>query len=133
MPSPNGRDGRVNHAQIAQQALQYRNAMVVDSYTAGRFNPAAVASFAVECADPVIDSAIRRIGTAWVRGGLDPAGLTEPWSGPAVDQIFADDPTLLDAIDDIIRAVHRVRFSRPRRAQVPQARPAHRPMHTNTY
>ncbi len=125
---------RLNHAQIAQQALHYRNAMVADSYTAGRFNPTAIALIAVECGDPVIDSAIRRIGTAWVRGGLDPADLAQPWSGSAVDQIFADDPTLLDAIDEIIRAVHRVRFSRPRRTQTPPERPAHRPMHNiNTF
>jgi len=88
--------------------------MVSDSYTAGRFNPAAVAQVAIECGDPVINSAIRRIGTAWTRGGLDPNAMSEPWVGPKVDHIFSSDPTLLDAIDDIIRTVHRVQFSRPR-------------------
>lgn len=88
--------------------------MVSDSYTAGRFNPAAVAHVAVECGEPIIDSAIRQIGTAWTRGGLDPELLVEPWSGPQVEAIFANDPSLLDAIDDIIRTVHRVQFSRPR-------------------
>jgi hypothetical protein len=116
----------MNHARIAQQALHYRNAMVVDSFTAGRFDPAAVATVAVECGDPIIDSAIRRIGTAWIRGGLQPEQLIETWSGPLVDQIFADDPTLLDAIDDIIRTVHRVQFSRPRGGVVSR-HPAHRP------
>ncbi len=116
----------MNHARIAQQALHYRNAMVADSFTAGRFDPAAVATVAVECGDPIIDSAIRRIGTAWIRGGLQPEQLIETWSGPLVDQIFADDPTLLDAIDDIIRTVHRVQFSRPRGGVV-SGRPAHRP------
>jgi len=116
----------MNHARIAQQALHYRNAMVVDSYTAGRFDPSALASIAVECGDPTIDSAIRRIGTAWIRGGLEPEKLVEPWSGPLVDRIFAEDPTLLDAIDDIIRTVHRVQFSRPRGGTVSD-RPLHRP------
>jgi len=88
--------------------------MVADSYTAGRFNPAAVANVAVECGDPIIDSAIRRIATAWTRGGLPAEQLVEPWAGPLVDEIFTNDPSLLDAIDDIIRTVHRVQFSRPR-------------------
>lgn len=100
--------------------------MVVDSFTAGRFDPAATASIAVECGDPTIDSAIRRIGTAWIRGGLQPEDLVETWSGPLVDRIFAEDPTLLDAIDDIIRTVHRVQFSRPRGGVTAQS-PAHRP------
>jgi hypothetical protein len=122
----------MNHARIAEQALHYRNAMVSDSFTAGRFDPASVAGIAVECGDPVIDSAIRRIGTAWVRGGLAPEALTETWSGPLVDQIFSADPTLLDAIDDIIRAVHRVQFSRPRRG-VAATRPLHRPVRSDTF
>lgn len=122
----------MNHARIAQQALHYRNAMVVDSYTAGRFDPAAVADLAVECGDPIIDSAIRRIGTAWIRGGLEPEKLAETWSGPLVDRIFSEDPTLLDAIDDIIRTVHRVQFSRPR-GGVAARRPLHRPGYTLRY
>ena len=124
----------MNHARIAQHALQYRNAMVADSYTAGRFNPAAVAVIAVECGDSMVDAAIRRIATAWTRGGLPVDGLSEPWEDEAVDRLFADDPTLLDAIDDIIRAVHRVQFSRPRprrglRRDVATADPASRPLH----
>lgn len=105
----------MNHARIAEHALAYRNDMVVDSFTAGRFNPASVASLAVECGNPTIDSAIRRIGTAWVRGGLAAERMGQAWSGDDVDRLFANDPSLLDAIDDIIRAVHRVQFSRPRR------------------
>ncbi len=119
----------MNHARIAQQALLYRNAMVTDSFTAGRFDPAAIATVAVECGDPIIDSAIRRIGTAWIRGGLQPEQLVEPWSGPLVDRIFSEDPTLLDAIDDIISTVHRVQFSRPR-GGVASRRPMHRPGRT---
>lgn len=119
----------MNHARIAEQALHYRNCMVVDSYTAGRFNPAAVANVAVTCGDPTIDSAIRQIGTAWVRGGLDIEHITEPWSGEAVDRIFAKDPALLDAIDDIIRTVHRVQFSRPRTLSRPRRTMPARPIH----
>jgi len=104
----------MNHASIAMQALGYRMAMITDSITASRTDPAQIAKVAVECGDPTIDYAIRRIGTAWVGGGLPPDAITEPWSGPLIDQIFADDPTLLDAIDDIIKAVHRHQFSRPR-------------------
>lgn len=100
--------------------------MVTDSFTTGRFDPEAIATVAVECGDPTIDSAIRRIGTAWIRGGLEPEQLTETWSGPLVDHIFAEDPTLLDAIDDIIRTVHRVQFSRPR-GGIASRRPTHRP------
>lgn len=121
----------MNHALIAQNALAYRNDMVVDSFTAGRFNPASVAALAVECGDPTIDSAIRRIGTAWTRGGLAPERLGRTWRGSDVDRLFAEDPTLLDAIDDIIRTVHRVRFSRPRRSTTAGRAKAHRPSHHN--
>lgn len=100
--------------------------MVADSFTAGRFDPAGTAAIAVECGDPIIDSAIRRIGTAWIRGGLEPEKLVDAWSGPLVDRIFVEDPSLLDAIDDIIRTVHRVQFSRPR-GGVATKRPVHRP------
>lgn len=88
--------------------------MVANSYTAGRFDPKEVAGLAVECADPVVDTAIRRIATAWVNSGLAPDAMAKPWKGKAVDAIFRNDVSLLDAMDDIIRAVHRAQFSRPR-------------------
>lgn len=116
----------MNHTSIALQALRYRMAMISDSFTAAQVDPSQIATIAVECADPTIDSAIRRIGTAWVRGGLPPEAITEPWSGPLIDQIFGDDPTLLDAIDDIIRTVHRLQFSRPRGGTA-SVMPRHRP------
>ncbi len=109
----------MNHATIAQHALSYRMAMISDSYTAARVDPRQIANVAVECGDPTIDAAIRRIGTAWVRGGLAPDAIVEPWSGPMIDRIFRDDPTLLDAIDDIIRTVHRQQFSRRRGGTTP--------------
>ena len=104
----------MNHALITEQALAYRNRMVADSFTAGRFDPKEVAELAVECADPVVGTALRRIATAWVKRGLAPEKLTSPWQGSAVDEIFREDVSLLDALDDIIRAVHRAQFSRPR-------------------
>lgn len=116
----------MNHARIATQALRYRMASIADSITASRIDPADIARVAIECGDATIDSAIRRIGTAWIRGGLPPEQITETWYGPRIDQIFADDPSLLDAIDDIIRTVHRVQFSRPHR-KVGTSRPRHRP------
>ncbi len=116
----------MNHTDIAMQALRYRMATVSDSFSGSRFDPRLVAEVAVECGDPVIDSAIRRLGTAWVRAGLDPEAIVEPWSGPRVDQIFVDDVTLVDALDDIIKTVHRVQFSRPRGGTI-TATPRHRP------
>ena len=116
----------MNHIRIAAQALRYRMATISDSYSASRFDPEAVATLAVECGDPTIDSAIRRLGAAWLRAGIDPAEIVEPWYGPRVDAMFADDPSLLDALDDIIKTVHRVQFRRPRRRPV-TTRPQHRP------
>ncbi len=116
----------MNHIRIATQALRYRLATISDSYSRSRFDPEAIATVAVECGDPVIDAAIRRLGTAWTRAGIDPDLITEPWSGPRVDALFAEDPTLLDALDDVIKTVHRVQFSRPRRGTRP-SRPRHRP------
>ena len=108
----------MNHARITEQALRYRNAMVADSYTAGRFDPAEVAVIAVERADPAIDTAIRRIATAWVEADLELERLTEIWVGADIDAVFHGNVDLLDAMDDIIRAVHRAQFSRPRRRTV---------------
>ena len=105
----------MNHARITEQALRYRNAMVADSYTAGRFDPAEVAIIAVECADPAIDTAIRQIATAWLDAGLELDRLTEVWVGADIDKVFHGNVDLLDAMDNIIRAVHRAQFSRPRR------------------
>lgn len=100
--------------------------MVADSYTAGRFDAAGTAKLAVECGDPSIDSAIRIIGTLWIRSGLDADDLVEPWAPGAIDELVATEPSFLDAIDEIIRGAHRARFSRPRRGTLPE-RPRHRP------
>lgn len=116
----------MNHEKIAFQALRYRSEMVEDSYTAGRFDAASTAKLAVECGDPAIDSAIRIIGTIWVRFGFIAEDLMHPWDPLDLDPLVASDPAFLDAIDDIIRACHRVRFSRPRRGSL-TTQPRHRP------
>ncbi len=116
----------MNHIRIATQALRYRMATISDSYSASRFDPEAIATLAVECGDPTIDAAIRRLGVAWLGAGIDPPLIVEPWAGPRVDAMFAGDPALLDALDDIIKTVHRLQFSRPRRGPV-NTRPQHRP------
>lgn len=112
----------MNHARIAEQALRYRNEMVADSFTAGRFDPAEVAHIAVECGNPAIDTALRKIATAWRRAGLPLDELTNVWSGPEVDALFESNVDLLDSIDNIIRAVHREQFSRPRHRTISRSR-----------
>ena len=112
----------MNHARIAEQALRHRNGMVSDSFNAGRFDPAEMAHIAVECGSPVVDTALREIGTAWRRASLPLDALTEPWSGTEVDEMFRTNAALLDSIDNIIRAVHREQFSRPRRRTISRSR-----------
>lgn len=111
----------MNHASITEQALRYRNAMVADSFTAGRFDPVEASCIAMDCQDPAIDTAIRQIATAWLSAGLAPDRLTEVWVGADIDAVFHGNAALLDAMDNIIRAVHRAQFSRPRRRTASRA------------
>ena len=61
----------MNHARLAAAALQFRLAMLQgtrdDRSDPARFDVEAAAACAVGCGDPDIDSAIRRLGTAWRR------------------------------------------------------------------
>ena len=116
----------MNHARIAYQALRYRVASV-EGY-ATRIDLAQTAEIAVECGDPSVDTAIRHIGGAWIRAGLDPEAIVDDWPQAMSDAISAD-PTLLDAIDDIVRVAHRIQFSR-RRGHAPDIRPNNRPYFT---
>jgi hypothetical protein len=98
----------VNHTRIAAEALRYRLNLVsrplVDN---SEWDLEQMASHSVTAADPRVDSAIRRIATAWTRSGLDPQALCEPWLGDGVDAMFCASPELVDALDDIVRVATR--------------------------
>lgn len=99
----------MNHAKLAREALRFRCATLADTLVdPGRYDVDGAAAFAVGCGDPVIDGAIRRIGTAWVRAGLDPERITEPWTRTESARLLATGgPAVIDALDDIVRAVSR--------------------------
>ena len=118
--------GNVNHELIAFRALEYRMQRIADSYTAARTDPSDIARLAVECGDPTVDAALRHICTTWVRHGLAQSALSESWASSSVDALFDTDTSLVDAIDDLIRSTHRVRFSRPRGGTISET-PRHRP------
>jgi len=98
----------VNHTRITAEALRYRLNLVrgplIDD---GDWDLDRMANQSVTAADPTVDGAIRRIATAWTRAGLDPHELCRPWSGPAVDRLFTENPELVDALDDIVRVATR--------------------------
>jgi hypothetical protein len=98
----------VNHANLAREALRFRLETLSTTLVDPRYDIDAAASFAVSCADPAIDGAIRRIGTAWTRAGLDPERICEPWrSGDVRRLLAAGGPDVIDALDDIVGAVSR--------------------------
>jgi len=99
---------------------------ISDSYTAAQTDLGDIARVSVECGDPAVDSAIRLLCTAWIRHGLDEDSLSEEWACNEVDQLFESDSSLIDAIDGLIRATHRARFSRPRAGKISET-PRHRP------
>ena len=98
----------MNHTRIAAEALRYRLNLVrrrlVDD---SAWDLDHMAGQSVAAADPRVDSAIRRIATAWVRAGLRPEALCEPWTGVEVDAMFHRCPELVDALDDIVRVATR--------------------------
>lgn len=98
----------MNHTRIAAEALRYRLNLVrrplVDDT---EWDLEQMASQSVTAADPQVDAAIRRIATAWVRAGLRPESLCEPWTGHDVDTLFQGRPELVDALDDIVRVATR--------------------------
>ncbi len=99
---------RVNHEQIATEALRYRLELVrgplvsIDDLDLDQMAGATVAS-----AEPAVDSAIRRIATAWIRAGLPAEGLCRPWGCPEARALFDANPDLIDALDDIMRVATR--------------------------
>ena len=99
----------MNHAEITTEALRYRLATVRGSVVDDRhWDLDAMAVASVTAAEPEVDSAIRRIATAWVRSGFDPDDLTRPWTDPRIEQLFSERPDLVDALDDIVRVATRV-------------------------
>lgn len=105
---PQGRTPEVNHQRIAAEALRYRLNLVRSPLIGDDdWDLEHMASQSVTAADERVDSAIRRVATAWVRHGLPAEALGEPWIGGAVDELFAAHPELVDALDDIVRVATR--------------------------
>jgi hypothetical protein len=99
----------MNHAEITAEALRYRLATVRGPVVDDRaWDLDAMAAASVASAEPEVDSAIRRIATAWVRSGFDPDDLARPWTDPRIEQLFSEQPDLVDALDDIVRVATRV-------------------------
>lgn len=98
----------MNHSRIAAEALRYRlNLVRVPLVAHGDHELEAMANRCVTAADPAVDSAIRRIATAWTRAGLDAAALGRRWDDPRIDRLFHDRPELVDALDDLVRTASR--------------------------
>ena len=98
----------MNHARIAAAALQFRLTTLQDTLVGGgRFDVDGAGACAVACGDPDIDSALRRLGAAWIAAGLDPARMCEPWCTADVRRLLAAGGTaVIDALDDIVRGVN---------------------------
>jgi hypothetical protein len=91
---------RMNHAAIAGAAMRYRMGTLGVEVDAGLGDEIdRVAKVAVCRADPETDRAIRMLGTAWTRAGLDPDSIARPWDTRVVGALFDDSPLLLDALD----------------------------------
>lgn len=96
----------MNHTALAREALRFRLASVCGPADPDRFDLEGAASFAVSCGDPVVDSAIRRIGTAWLRAGLEADAIAAPWSATAAKRLLdAGGFDVIDALDDIVRTI----------------------------
>jgi len=94
----------LNHTRIAAEALRYRfNLVRVPLVGDSEVDIELMAGATVAAADPTVDSALRRIATAWVRAGIEPERLCQPWDCPEARALFAGRPDLIDALDDIVR------------------------------
>ena len=94
----------MNHTRIAAEALRYRFKLVrVPIVDDSDIDLELIAGATVAAADPAVDSALRRIATAWVRAGIDPERLCQSWDCPETEALFAERPDLVDALDDIVR------------------------------
>lgn len=99
----------MNHARLAAAALQFRLATLRDTLVdATRFDVDAAAACAVQCGDPDIDGAIRRLGEAWARAGLPAARMCEPWLDDDAQRLLdCGGSAVIDALDDIVHGVIR--------------------------
>ncbi len=98
----------MNHTRIAAEAIHYRLDLVRDPLIHLTDNDVErMANATVTAADPVVDSAIRHIAEAWISAGIQPELLCHQWNFPAVRDLFDSNPTLVDALDDIIRVATR--------------------------
>ena len=96
----------MNHASLAREALRFRLSSVHRALDPARFDLHGAAAFAVSCGDPVVDSAIRRVGTAWLRAGLEPDSIVEPWSEIDGNRLLeCGGFDVIDALDDIVRTI----------------------------
>lgn len=94
----------MNHALIAAEALRFRYGSIQGaSKPCASLDVDSAAARAVACADPVIDSAIRRLVTTLVAAGVEPSRLVEPWDAPDVAIHFTSNPELYDLVDVIAR------------------------------
>ena len=99
----------MNHAKLTREALRFRLQSVNEPlFDPDAFDVDAAAAFAVSCGDTDIDSALRRLGTAWREAGLDPDRICEPWRPDDVRRLLrARGSVVIDALDDILRSINR--------------------------
>ncbi len=98
----------MNHTRIAAEAIRYRLDLVRNPLI--HLAPdelERMAGATLDAAEPAVDSAIRRIATAWIDAGIEPELLCRGWDCPAVRRLFDANPHLVDALDDIIRVATR--------------------------
>jgi hypothetical protein len=97
----------LSHAKIAAEALRFRMRTLPETLAdPARFDIDGAATFAVTCGDPMIDGALRRLGTAWRRAGLDLAKMDQPWRDNDARRLLSTGGTdVIDALDDILRGL----------------------------
>lgn len=97
----------MNHAKIAAEALRLRmSTLQRPSLDSRHVDLDDAAACAVSCGDPSVDAAIRRLGAAWVRAGLDPAAMDRPWSAADAELLLQrGGGDVIDALDDIARGI----------------------------
>lgn len=94
----------MSHIRFAAEAMRFRISTVRHPLVGEEsIDLEALARAAVCAGDPEVDSALRRIGTAWIQAGFDAEAMFQPWAEERIESFFADRPDLVDALDDIWR------------------------------